>query len=156
MSKLNLDLYLRSSLSAHEQFDDILNRLEKLKKEGLIEGFNTYDWADEIMVKANESRYERSNFALDKFKEFEEWAEEHGKDIRPCFDIREYESSFTDESRKVVVLPMMCVAAYIEDELKAVYPCFDGDEYCTVQDYLSALEVGRESDVREHKAVTSG
>lgn len=156
MSKVELDLYLRSSMSAHEQYQSIVERLKGLVEKGVIAGFDTYDWADEIMVRANESRHERCNFAIDKFREFEDWAERTGMDIRPCFDIREYESSFTNETRKVVVLPVMCVAAYLEDELEAVYPCFDGDEYCTVRDYLDALEVGAEDDVKKHKARTHG
>ncbi|MDY7081610.1 MAG: HTH domain-containing protein [Halobacteria archaeon] len=142
MTDLELDLYVRSS-SAQEQYDSVVDKLESLDEKGEIEGYNTYDWADEIQLRAKNGDSEGCNFALDKFEEFENWANEHGKSIRPCFDIREYDSSFTNEKRKVVVLPVMAIAGYEGDELKAVYPCFDGNEYLNVHDFLSMVEEGK-------------
>lgn len=77
---------------------------------------------------------------LEAVSDFERWAEEHGHTLAPAFSCRECGSMLDDETREVTVVPLVTLAVYEEDRLRAVYPHADGERVRTVDDGIRTLE----------------
>lgn len=81
--------------------------------------------------------------AVERYREFEAWADRRGVSLSPFFRVRESYSSDTGERYDALVLPVLCLAAWRDDELVTVYPHVEDGTVRTVADALAALDEGR-------------
>lgn len=70
--------------------------------------------------------------------EFKQWADAYGYTLRPAFDWHSTDSAETGNGQ--IVTPLITLAVYKGEHLKAVYPHVDGDEVNTIHDGVEALE----------------
>lgn len=113
----------------------LCERLEGLAADGVLESVDCEVWGRNIPA---EPGSEPSVWG--KYDEFVEWAAEHDCSLGPAFSVRETGTLVSEETRRVVSVPMLCLAVYQGEELRAVYPCLnDGDVY-TVEDGIAELE----------------
>lgn len=72
--------------------------------------------------------------------EFEQWADEQECTLRPAFDRRS--DALDDEEGRGgrIITPLITLALYDEERLRAVYPHGDGDVIRTIHDGVEALE----------------
>jgi hypothetical protein len=85
---------------------------------------------------------------------FVEWARVDGTRLTPFFSVRECYSMATGEKGEWIVLPVVCLAVYEDDELVSVYPHCDGEEKRSVEDGLDALV--REAEPDADRLVVAG
>lgn len=84
---------------------------------------------------------------LAAFEAFEAWADRTDVDLAPAFDRRTRSPLLSEATHEVVVFPVVCLALYDANDLRAVFPCVDGDDVYTVQDCLDALSDGTTEDL---------
>ncbi|MDL5362232.1 HTH domain-containing protein [Halalkalicoccus sp. NIPERK01] len=89
--------------------------------------------------------------------EFEQWANDHGCTLRPALDRRGAGSGSDDGGTRGgdVVLPLLCLAIYDGETLRAVYPHVDGEEVHTIHDGIEVLESLAARDESDREAVAS-
>ncbi|MFB6223851.1 MAG: HTH domain-containing protein [Haloarcula sp.] len=115
----------------------VIDRITELNTAGVVDEFEVQTWPEEIPL-SEESRHRD---LLDTVDCYEQWAIERGLSLRPPFETRT--SSFLiGRSKEVLRLPMIVVAAYVDDELVGVYPCSDGDNSWSVTDLIDSLSDG--------------
>lgn len=118
-------------------------RLQRLQDQGSIESCSVHLW-ETIEIAPGERRAEATADPREKITEFENWADEHDRTLRPGFQTREVNSILTDDTRTKIVPPILCLAVYEGDSLEAVFPHIEGDRIHTVSDGLERLEAGAE------------
>lgn len=95
----------------------------------------------------------------ERVREFERWADERDRTLRPAFERRIPESSGqtndegdgTEGKRRDgrIVTPLITLAIYEGESLRAVYPHADGDEVRSIHDGIETLESMAETGVPE-------
>ena len=88
------------------------------------------------------------------YREFTEWAERNGTSLSPAFERRTRSYLGLDRVDEVVVFPVVSLALYEGERLRAVFPCSDGDRTYTVPDCLDAFERGDADWVAQFEGVT--
>lgn len=71
--------------------------------------------------------------------EFAEWAAEKGYKLGPAFRLHRRSSLISDEDYLVVTVPLVSLALYENETVRAVYPHTRGDEVKTITDGLREL-----------------
>jgi hypothetical protein len=97
------------------------------------------------------------NHALDTYEQFQSWADDADVSLRPAFKYRERDTLVSSESEMVLVLPVRCLALYVDDTLAGVAPHSNGTSVYTVEDALAtlpSLRDGVRSD-EPHNALTA-
>lgn len=128
-----LKLRALASAGAHGFQREIVDRLDHLVEQGKLDSFETDVWGAQIPVADPTEQYET-------YREFESWADRRGVSLAPAFERREFGSMVADETREVIVLPLVCLVLYDRGELRAVYPHADGDRIYTVADGVEAVD----------------
>lgn len=68
--------------------------------------------------------------------EFERWAADRDCTLRPAFERRS--ARVPEETR--LMLPLLCLAVYEAEAIRAVYPHVNGEDVHTIHDGVDALE----------------
>lgn len=135
---LSAVLYVRADTQVPTRRDAVIDRLTELRRTAHLSGFEVHLWPKTVSLTAHSHDGE----FFDVFSTFEEWADRHGVEIRPPFDVHTVRSTITGESDERLVLPELCLIVYEADSLAGVYPCHDRNEALTVGDALEAIETG--------------
>ncbi|PSQ15420.1 hypothetical protein BRD00_14080 [Halobacteriales archaeon QS_8_69_26] len=130
---LDVELFCRASTTTASAVDRYANRLEDLREDGVVADIDVTTWPSRIDFSTGQDDL------VDACERFEEWAEGEDVTLRPAFDRKEITSEFTGESRRMLVTPVACLAAYDGEDLVAVYPHTDVDRTRTVEDALDGL-----------------
>lgn len=110
-----------------------VDRLGRLRGEGVIGDFSIETWPNKIVLDDEDRRL------ADLVDRLESWADEQDLSLRPPFETRTV-SPLVGQSREVLTLPAMMLLVRDGDGLVGVYPCSDGDRTWTVTDCLDAVE----------------
>jgi hypothetical protein len=97
-------------------------------------------WGREVGLSTTAARTDAGEFVLDRVAAFREWADAHDVCVETFFETREVDSGLTGESYTALVLPVVCLAEYRDDEVHHVAPYTTGSAVHTVADRISALE----------------
>lgn len=129
-----LVVYLRASASlpARERQEEVIERAERLEREGRIADLRVRHWDDRVVVRNG------SDETVETFEAFKTRAAEIGHTIEPFF--QEHERAEAHE----IVFPIICIAVHVEEELSRVFPCRDEEGAYSVWDCLTALETDGE------------
>lgn len=111
----------------------VIDRLSELRTADAIGTFDVETWPDEIALSGHTEHAE----VVDVYREYRDWAEDHGLSITPPFEKRTV-SSLIGGQEEVLTVPIMCLAVYEDDDLSGVYPCSNDDRTWSVTDYLDA------------------
>lgn len=120
--------------------DSSLRTLERLESEGVIDELEIHAWPAEVRI----ARETPHSDAVDRFREFDAWAEQWGVSIRPPFAVEIRDSSITGRTREVLITPVQCLAVHVDGTLEEVFPHSTGRaddaETYTVRDAIALLE----------------
>jgi hypothetical protein len=115
----------------------VLDRLGDLEGGGVLGAVGTDRWhARQTM------EYDHREGALATYEEFLDWARHNAADLEPAFERRIRTLIGGTEAREVVVFPVICLAVYRTDRLRAVFPSSVDGTHFTVHDCLDAFESG--------------
>ena len=147
-----IELHVREHAHAVHDFQQaVITQLHHLANDDVIEEFTVDSWGKHIATTPENYPSGAANAALEKATEFETWASQSGASLHPGFQRREHSSIITDTTREVIVLPIMCLAAYKNNSLHTVVPCSDDGGHHSINSYLAILSTETtDSDVDEH------
>ncbi len=135
--RVELRVRERIPASVADVVDDVVDRLRRLEGDGEITALRVETWGRQCETDAVASA---DTAVASTVAEFRSWADRNGYTLRPAFDRRDVSSMVARTSRSELVVPMICLAVYEDDELQCVAPCSDGDDVFTAADCLAALE----------------
>ncbi|WP_121742990.1 HTH domain-containing protein [Natronorubrum halophilum] len=123
-----------------EPVDRQIETLRACETEGAIDELLLRSWPKEVSLTDN-SPYQE---ALESFDRFEQWAEERGVSIRPPFRERATTSQISGETNDLLVMPLLCLEVYADDELIGVFPHTDEEleETHTTDEAIASLRTG--------------
>lgn len=139
--QLAIDLYVRAEGPIAERRDTVIERLEQFDRRNQISEFSIHPWPRAMSLTLVKKMDD--NEIAGVFQSSEEWADQHGLHIQPPFDVRTSRSAITGETDELLVLPVICLAAYSDGDLIAVFPCSDEESVYTVADALDAIAAGK-------------
>lgn len=151
---LTIDLYVRTDIPTVERRDAVIEQLERLKAQGRIDEYQVHSWPRAISLDLLSDVEGRRVY--DVVRTFDSWTSRHDRDMHPAFDVKQSRSIYTGESDELLVLPVLTLAAYRDDELVEVAPCCHDGSVCTVEDVLEALSTGREPAVAAQEGASPG
>lgn len=125
-------LWIRS-LAPHginETQTAVIDRLRRIKTDDRIADLAVAVWGRSMGLSQTVGQDPGVREAV---AEFERWATEHDRTLRPAFGRH-------DAGEGRVVLPLLCLAVYEAETVRAVYPHVDGEEVRTIQDGVEAPE----------------
>lgn len=135
-----------------EPVDAKVETLRRCEERGDVGGLVLRSWPDAVSLDASGPESE----VVEQFRRFERWAEEAGASIRPPFRIRRRSSMVSEETRRVLVTPILCLACYDGDALVGVYPHSEGETTRTATDAIAALAAGELPAPLTHSTFASG
>lgn len=120
--------------------ETVWERLQQLKEEGAITDISINAWGGRIDAAAMAAIEGCVPPAREVVDTFTTWASEREYSLQPAFETREVGLLVSEETREVIVPPIICLAVYDADELHAVFPYSDGEAVHSVGDGLDLLE----------------
>jgi hypothetical protein len=141
-STQRLKLFLRADPEPGTEAakQEAVNRLTELTRSGHIDDYEVHVWGKELRTDGPLASTDYQQRVLSHVREFQAWADRHGYTLNGAFDRRTVRSSLAGESFTVLSLPTLCLGVYEGNELTDVYPCHDGEEACSVTEYLKSFE----------------
>lgn len=127
--------YVRAS-SLVEPVDATIERLREFDRTGVIDELRVEAWPDEVPLEGGPDHSD----VVQRFEAFRAWADRLGASIRPAFTVRERTTLVADETRAVLVLPVVCLSIHVDGELASVVPHAEGETTYAVEDALADLE----------------
>jgi len=119
---------------AASRVTSIEHRLESLAERSDIEFVGTRTWCNRAPLHPCESS------VRELFTEFSLWAESTGRSLTPFFTVRECYTTGETNRTDWLVLPVLCLAVYEGERLRAIYPHRRDSSSYTVDDGLELLE----------------
>lgn len=131
---LDVDCFVRAPTTC-EAVDDVIDRLRAHERAGDIASLTVHTWPATVSLDdpADEA-------LLDVYERFRDWAEARDATLEPAFRVERRVSQYTGTDERRLHLPMICLAAYEDDELYCVVPNRSADRTCTVSTALDAVE----------------
>ncbi|QIO24211.1 HTH domain-containing protein [Haloarcula sp. JP-L23] len=147
----HIELYVRSMLpnGAHERQEDAINQLHTLDEEGQIDSFNVIVWGKRIAPQSAAARTEEGKYILNRVAEFKQWSLSNNVSFDSFHQRTDVDAEVTESSYEAIVLPVMGLAEYTNNELTHVAPCTKGDTVHTIMDRLDRLEAGQPSALEQ-------
>lgn len=137
LQDITVACYVRAPMLL-EPVDAHVETLRACEREGTIADLLLRSWPEKVRL--DEASPDRE--VLQRFEEFEGWADRQGVSVRPPFEVRERTSSVTGEFSERLVTPLIAVALYDGSRLAGVYPhTADGETY-TVEDAIATVRTG--------------
>ena len=138
---LELDVYMRAFVpdAAQRRQEAMLERMRELSDRGKVDDVSVSRWSSQVCVSPG-LEHDAADGA-EAYRELRDAAAGTDLSIEPFFRERRGAS----EDRRVVSLPVLCVAVRRGDEITGIFPCSAEDGTYSVADCLDALEA--EADV---------
>lgn len=132
---VRVELHSRRELPrpAEERVDSVVASLSALEDESSVDDLERHTWRKRVPVSACDGRLR------DRYLAFQGWAEEADVRLDPFFGTRECFTAESGEFEDWLVLPAVCLAVVVDEELVAVYPHRDDSGAATVEDGIDAL-----------------
>ena len=118
--------------------ESVLARLRELEAAGIVDDLAVYIWGKSIPAIPQEAAVTRT-LVHERVAEFRRWADRNGRALEPAFRRCEQSTMVSDERRKIIRLPLQCLAVYRNDCLAGVFPCTTDQGTNTVLDCLRCL-----------------
>lgn len=117
---------------------EVIDRLRTLTEDDPTVDLDVDVWTSSMGSRWSDDRNQFDG--RETVAEFEQWADEQGCTLRPAFDRRSATLYDEEEGGERIVTPLITLAVYDGERLRAVYPHVDGDEVRTIHDGVEALE----------------
>lgn len=137
LTDITIACYVRAPMLL-EPVDAHVQTLRACERDDDIEGLILRSWPEKVGLDGETPHGE----VIERFEEFEQWADRLGVTVRPPFEVRGRTSTVTGEFRERLVTPLIAVALYDDSRLVGVYPhSADGETY-TVEDAIATIRTG--------------
>lgn len=135
-----IDAYVRDHTPLSSPRDEVLTRLRALDERDII---GTYSVSS---VPTAVDREGASNNVENLYDTILEWTEGVTYTVDGPFQVRTWTNAFTEEAGETLVVPVVTLTVYVDDELVAAVPCecTDTEQPITVLSYLDALLRGED------------
>lgn len=145
---VTIDVLVRSlcpPVGAHGQQERIIEQLQRYERENIIDEVSVEVVGEAICPSSCVARSAVGAELLEKIEAIRNWSSVHGTET--VFQVREVDSSITDESYLKLVPPRVCLLVSTQMEPELVFPHqVDGDNVC-ISAFLEVLE--RHSAINE-------
>lgn len=132
------ELYYRTdTLGRFDVQQRVLDRVETLEDRGVFDRTREATWQQ---VETRESDSTRAAHAT--YEEFRAWAQANDFSLKPAFDVRPRYVPGTTEITDTVIFPVVALAIYEGEELRALVPSRDEFGHYTVPEALEGFERG--------------
>jgi len=136
----SVELLMREPVyGTHNRQQSVVQEVRELHTAGRIDEFEVTTWGKRVVLDGGAVGQTGASAARERFREFDAWAEATGHSLEPAFARRTLRIDPGSEPKAIVDLPVICLAVYDDDGLRAVLPCADDEETYTVDDGLRAL-----------------
>ena len=134
---LRCEVYVRDdTYGTFDAQQSVLERIRRLDDEGVFDAAGVESTWDRVSIREDEVRDD----ALATYEEFRDWAAANDFSLEPAFDTRPRYVRGTTERTEAVVFPVVAMAIYRDDELRAVLPSSDEFDHYTVHEALEGFE----------------
>jgi len=138
-SNCRAEVYLRTdTIGTYDAQQRVLDRIQRLDEQGVFDATGVASRWDGIETYANDVR----PAAIETYEEFRDWAAANDFSLQPAFDQRPRYVTGTTEVRDAVIFPVVAMAVYVDDDLRAVLPSTDEFGHYTVHEALEGFERG--------------
>lgn len=131
--RLSVECYLRGSVAGH-LVNDIIDLGTRYSATDILDDISIETWPNTVRIGDN-----CQNKALEKYEQFQAWADDADVSLRPGFKYRERKTLVSSDPEMVLVLPVRCLALYVDGSLAGVAPHSNGNTVYTVEDALATL-----------------
>jgi hypothetical protein len=137
------ELYVRSlaPCGTRNEQDAIVERLLDLERRDILADVDLSVWGDAVCLDGASTQVGAGQRVADRIQEFYCWCEDRRVSLEPFFTWSDVDASMSNESFRRVVPPQRCLAVYVDDTLKDVYPSSLEGRHRSLKDGLRALEV---------------
>lgn len=119
----------------------ICEEVDEIREADVIHSFDVHHWSN-VTETSGTATTSHETICRETITAFENWADEHGYTLEPAFQTRNVSSLVTERERSVLVPPILSLAVYDGDGLRAVFPSADERGVHTVADGLEHLRSG--------------
>lgn len=137
-----VELYVRTLApsGARETQEAIIDRLIDLERAGVVDEIDVTVWGDAVPLSGASVHVGAGAVVADRIRAFHAWCENRRASLEPFFTWSVVDSSLSGEAYRRVVPPHRCLAVYVGDTLREVYPRTIDGEPQSLQDGLRSLE----------------
>lgn len=133
------EIYLRTdTIGTYDAQKRVLDRIRSLADDGVFDEAGVESTWQGVETAEVEVRDE----AVRTYEEFRDWAEANDFSLEPAFDRRPRYVTGTTEVEEAVVFPVVALAIYVGDQLRAVLPSSDEFHHYTVHEAIEGFERG--------------
>lgn len=137
-----VELYVRSlaPCGVRTKQEAIVERLLDLEREGVLDHVDLTVWGDAVCLDGASAHVGVGSHVAERIRTFHDWCENRRTSLDPFFTWSDVESSITGDSFQRVVPPHRCLAVYVDDRLREVYPCEVDGAVRSLEEGLQSLE----------------
>lgn len=138
---VRIELFTRAgAVGTHDRLLEAIERVRAIEADDRVADCHIGTWDKQLVL--DDDGLNRNREVRTRIEAFESWADEHDVSLYPFFEERTRGSLAIDGERRVLVLPVMCLAVYEEEALSELFPRTVGEVTHTVAEGLAALEMG--------------
>lgn len=133
------EVYLRTDAIGNDEAQQrVLDRIRRLDDRGVFDEAGIESTWQGVETRETDVRPE----AIRTYEEFADWAAANDFSLEPAFDRRPRYVTGTTELEKAVVFPVVALAIYVGEDLRAVLPSSDDHWHYTVHEAIEGFERG--------------
>lgn len=133
------ELYLRTdTIGTYRAQKRVLDRIRALDEKGIFDEAGVASTWHGVETYAGDVRPE----AIKTYEEFQDWADANDFSLAPAFEQRQRYVPGTTELRDAVLFPVVALAIYVGEDLRAVLPASDAFSHYTVHEAIEGFERG--------------
>lgn len=131
------ELYLRTdTIGTYRAQKRVLDRIRTLDEAGVFDEAGVASRWQGVETYAGDVRPE----AIRTYEEFQDWADANDFSLEPAFEERRRYLPGTTELHDAVLFPVVALAIYVGEDLRAVLPASDEYSHYTVHEALEGFE----------------
>lgn len=138
---VTIDVFVRSlcpPVGAHSQQERIIEQLQRYEQENIVDDVSVQVLGEAICPGSCVARSAVGAELLEKIEAIQNWSSVHGTET--VFQVREVNSSITDESYTKLVPPRLCLLVATQAEPELVFPHqVDGNNVC-ISEFLVVMK----------------
>lgn len=131
----HIEAYVREHTPLSSPRDEVVTRLKALDERNVIGSYAVQAVPTAVDLDGAGHGVERL------YASVLDWAEDSAYTVEGPFQVRTWTNAFTEEAGETLVVPIVTLVAYVDDEIVAAVPCecTETEDTVTVRSYLDAL-----------------
>ncbi len=135
------------TMGTYERQQTIQEQLRTLQEKGHVGELSIRVWRKQVPTSGGNLTDSGTQTCIHLYEKFQSWADQAGCSLEPGFSKHTIDSLVTDNQQEVIRFPIICLAAYDDDELINLAPRSTASGVYTVADFIAALETNERKPV---------